>query len=189
MTCSWSHSNAPASFPGSIFRLGTWPPVEGCAVLTCQAQLYRSRFQHQASHSLPCLGGHFGFSSDRHSYVACLLTSNCSPTPAARAGGHLGPHWGAKKATRFPGLLRAGSKRLEGVGAAERVFSLRTVRRREGAHQEMKGSPVNSNGPGRFIGLLCCCPKHTEVLGHASLLLPMRAPQGRKGHRSHSLPV
>lgn len=39
VTYSWSHSKPPASLLGSISQLGPWPPVEGCAVPTCQAQL------------------------------------------------------------------------------------------------------------------------------------------------------
>lgn len=86
--CCWLHNKPPASLLAASLSWGLglrWR--EECAVPTCQAQLCRSRFQHQASHSLPCPGGHFGFSPDRHSYVACLLTSNrFPPTPPGALG-------------------------------------------------------------------------------------------------------
>lgn len=89
------------------------------------------------------------------------------PHPRER-GGHLGPHGGVKEAARFPGLLWAGSKCLEGSGKWGQCPLTQDCQEEGRKHTGDEGLLVNFNASGRFGELLCCCPEHTEVLGHAS---------------------
>lgn len=117
------------------------------------------------------------------------LSAHVHHPPTPGRGGHLAPHGGVKEAARFPGLLWAGSKWLEGSGQWGQCPFSQDCQEEGRKHTGDEWFLVNFNGSGRFALLLprtywgaWACFSSTNPL-----LLPMRAPQSRNGHRSPTL--
>lgn len=81
------HTRAPRPLPSQhLSPSGTWPPRPG-ACYPAELSSAGPDFDIRPPTPCPAQAATFGFSPDRHSSVACLLTSG-----APRGEGHLGPH-------------------------------------------------------------------------------------------------
>lgn len=82
------------------------------------------------------------------------VCSRPTTPPPPGEGGHLGPHGGVKEAARFPGLLWAGSKWLEGSGQQGQCPLTQDCQEEGRKHTGDEGFLMNFNGSGRFALLL-----------------------------------